>query len=79
MELEGKAWKDSKLWLVEIPILDIMTQGKSKKGALHMFEDNMIGITVKDTKILLALSLISKERKAEKHQSSLDSNHRSIL
>jgi predicted RNase H-like HicB family nuclease len=44
MEFEGKVWKDGKYWLVEIPILDVMTQGKSKKDALRMIEDAITGL-----------------------------------
>lgn len=39
MEMEGKIWKDGKLWLVEVPALDAMTQGKTRKEALAMVED----------------------------------------
>jgi hypothetical protein len=39
MEMEGKIWKDGKFWLVEIPALDAMTQGKTRKEALAMAED----------------------------------------
>ena len=39
MEMEGKIWKDGKFWLVEIPALDGMTQGKTRKEALEMAED----------------------------------------
>jgi len=39
MEMEGKIWKDGKFWLVEIPALDGMTQGKTRKEALAMAED----------------------------------------
>ena len=41
MELEGKVWKDpdSSWWLVEIPFLDVMTQGKTRKEALAMIKD----------------------------------------
>ena len=39
MEMEGKIWKDGKFWLVEIPALDAMTQGKTRKEALAMVED----------------------------------------
>ena len=44
MELKGKVWKDDKFWLVEIPSLDVMTQGKSKKDALKMIEDAIAGL-----------------------------------
>lgn len=36
MEMEGKIWKDGKFWLVEVPALDAMTQGKTRKEALAM-------------------------------------------
>ncbi len=39
MELEGKIWKSKKFWLVEVPSLDIMTQGKTMEEALMMIED----------------------------------------
>lgn len=35
----GKVWKEDKFWLVEIPALDVMTQGRSKKNALFMIKD----------------------------------------
>ncbi len=44
MELEGKVWKDGNFWLIEVPILDVMTQGKSKKEALAMIEDAVQGL-----------------------------------
>lgn len=41
MRLEGRIWKDkkTKYWVVHIPLLDISTQGKSRKQALSMIED----------------------------------------
>jgi predicted RNase H-like HicB family nuclease len=39
MEMEGKIWKDGKFWLVEVPTLDAMTQGKTRKEALFMIKD----------------------------------------
>lgn len=42
MEMEGKVWKDGKLWLVEVPTLDAMTQGKTRKEALSMIKDLVI-------------------------------------
>ena len=39
MEIEGKVWEEGKLWMVEIPSLDAMTQGKTRKDALEMAED----------------------------------------
>jgi len=28
MRFEGRVWKDGKHWLVEVPMLDIMSQGR---------------------------------------------------
>lgn len=39
MYLEGKIWKDGKFWLIEVPSLDLATQGKSKKDAGSMLQD----------------------------------------
>ncbi|HEY4831382.1 MAG TPA: type II toxin-antitoxin system HicB family antitoxin [Waddliaceae bacterium] len=44
MELEGKVWKDGKFWLVEVPSLNVMTQGKTRKEALFMIEDAITGL-----------------------------------
>ena len=35
MEFEGRRWKDGKFWLIEIPALNIMTQGTTKKKAFR--------------------------------------------
>lgn len=39
MEIEGKIWKDGKFWFIEVPALDAMTQGKTRKEVLAMAED----------------------------------------
>jgi len=41
VKLEGRIWKDekTKYWVVYVPLLDISTQGRSKKQALAMIED----------------------------------------
>lgn len=39
LTLEGKIWKDGKFWLVEVPALDIMTQGRTKDEAYEMIKD----------------------------------------
>jgi hypothetical protein len=39
MELEGKIWKSKQHWLVEVPSLDVMTQGKTRDEALSMIQD----------------------------------------
>ena len=41
MEFEGKVWKSrkDKYWLVEVPALDVMTQGTSLEDAMFMIVD----------------------------------------
>jgi len=39
MRFHGSVYKDGKFWLAEIPILDTMTQGYTRKEALVMVED----------------------------------------
>jgi predicted transcriptional regulator len=39
MRFSGKVYKDDKFWLAEIPILDAMTQGHTKKEAFEMALD----------------------------------------
>lgn len=39
MLLSGRVWKHKKDWLIEIPALDLMTQGRTRKDALKMIKD----------------------------------------
>jgi len=39
MRFSGKVYKDGKFWLAEIPILDVMTQGYTRKEAFEMVAD----------------------------------------
>jgi len=39
MRFEGRTWKDGKYWLVEVPLLDVATQGRSRSEALSMIAD----------------------------------------
>ena len=39
MRFKGKVWKDGKFWLIEVPALDVMTQGNTKREALEMIAD----------------------------------------
>ena len=39
MRLAGRVWKDGKFWMAEVPMLDAMTQGRSRSGALRMVAD----------------------------------------
>ena len=44
MEFEGQVWKDGKFWLIEVPALNVMTQGMTKKEALYMVQDAVLGL-----------------------------------
>jgi hypothetical protein len=44
MELEGKLWKKGKFWLVEVPAVEVMTQGYSREEALKMIADAIEGL-----------------------------------
>ena len=39
MRFYGKVYKDGKFWLAEIPLLDAMTQGHTRKEAFAMVQD----------------------------------------
>lgn len=39
MRFEGKLVRDGKWWLAEIPLLDAITQGRTRKEALEMVAD----------------------------------------
>jgi len=39
MRFPGRVYKDGKYWLAEIPILDLMTQGRTKKEVYDMVAD----------------------------------------
>ena len=39
MRFEGRVWKNGKHWLVTVQMLDLMTQGRSRKEALAMIVD----------------------------------------
>jgi hypothetical protein len=44
MELEGKIWKSGKFWLVEVPAVEVMTQGLSREEALKMIANAIEGL-----------------------------------
>ena len=47
MKFQGKALKDGKFWLADIPFLELMTQGRTKKELLLMVEDLIITLADK--------------------------------
>jgi len=44
MEFKGKVWRDGSMWLIEVPSLNLMTQGRSKKDAFVMIRDAALGL-----------------------------------
>ena len=44
MELEGSVCKDGKFWIIEVPSLNLMKQGKTKMDALQMLVDAAVGL-----------------------------------
>lgn len=44
MELAGKLWKSGKFWLVEVPAVEVMTQGHKREEALIMIGDAIEGL-----------------------------------
>lgn len=39
MRLSGRIWKDGKHWLIEVPMLDAMTQGRTRAEGVWMIAD----------------------------------------
>lgn len=39
MRFAGRVWKDGKFWLAEVPMLDALTQGRSRREAFRMIVD----------------------------------------
>ena len=44
MRFEGRVWKDGRHWLVEVPLLDVMTQGRTRSDALEMIVDALAAL-----------------------------------
>lgn len=42
MRFEGKVTRDGRFWLAEIPLLDAMTQGRTRAEALEMIADWLV-------------------------------------
>ena len=47
MKFQGKAFKNGKFWLADIPFLELMTQGRTKKELLLMVEDLFVTLAGK--------------------------------
>ena len=48
MRFSGTIYKDGKFWLAEIPILDLMTQGRTKKETYVMVADMLESLVKKE-------------------------------
>ena len=48
MRFSGTVYKDGKFWLAEIPILDLMPQGRTKKEAYKMVADMLESLVNKE-------------------------------
>ena len=48
MKFQGKAFKNDKFWLADIPLLELMTQGRTKKELLLMVEDLFLTLADKE-------------------------------
>jgi predicted RNase H-like HicB family nuclease len=48
MRFEGTVRRDGRFWLAEVPILDAMTQGRTRKEALEMIADWLETMVAKD-------------------------------
>jgi predicted transcriptional regulator len=71
MRFSGKIYKDGKFWLAEIPILDLMTQGRTKKEAYEMIADMLESLlNKKDFKVV-----VYKKSKESFEVGSLESKH----
>lgn len=54
MRFSGKIYKEGKFWLAEIPILDLITQGHTKKEAYEMVADMLQSfVNKKDFKVMV--------------------------
>lgn len=48
MRLAGRVFKCGKYWVIEVPILDLVTQGRTKKEAFEMIADAIESLVNKE-------------------------------
>lgn len=53
MRFSGRIYKDGEFWLAEIPVLDLMTQGKTKEDAYDMVADMLKSKSTREKMMLL--------------------------
>jgi hypothetical protein len=59
MRFEGKVVRDGKFWLAEIPLLERMTEGKTRKEALEMAAGDTVPTVDKLDELLKAASPVA--------------------
>ncbi|MBF0492649.1 MAG: helix-turn-helix transcriptional regulator [Deltaproteobacteria bacterium] len=77
MFFKGQVWKDDKFWIIELPCLEISTQGKSLKDALSMMED-AVKCHVDKSGFKVKASLL-KSKNVQKRDFSLSSSEETEL
>jgi DNA-binding XRE family transcriptional regulator len=60
MYFTGTIWKQGKQWLIEVPNLDFITQGKSRKHAFEMLIDGL-SLLVNDKKFKFTISFSKRD------------------
>lgn len=63
MRFEGRVWKDGRHWLVEVPLLDVMTQGRTRIDALEMIVDALTALADRP-----ALALTTYRRRGQRFE-----------
>ncbi|MGN6186834.1 MAG: helix-turn-helix domain-containing protein [Thermoanaerobaculia bacterium] len=48
MRFEGKVFKDGRYWLAEIPLLEALTQGRTRSEALSMASDWLVTMVTRE-------------------------------
>jgi predicted RNase H-like HicB family nuclease len=73
MLISGRIWKDGAMWLAESEIVDVCTQGRSKKDAIAMLADAFETL-IDDPKIKIAVEEVDREGGV-----MIDSNRPAVL
>lgn len=61
MRFEGRVWQDGEFWLIEVPALEAMTQGRTKAEAYVMIKD-LIETLANETGFEVEVEVISGDR-----------------
>ena len=72
MRFSGKIYKDGGFWLAEIPILDVTTQGHTRKEALEMAVDMVETMPIRLAQVHLILQ-DSRDHRPD-HRSSIQTH-----